>query len=231
MATLRKTVIANFCDDEHDIERVLGPIEKEPYKYANGSIKTRPMLRDYAFELVEKSHQEQIAALQEQIAALQKIRESSESSVSDSESSESESSESESSESSVSDSESSESSVSDSESESSESSVSDSESESSESSVSDSESESSESSDPDESSLVPITLNTRCCGRCRSYGHYRNNCPLLSHLPMKPTSTWNNTHKHNSIKKYTCPICFKQEMNKCNLDRHKKNRHPTDLPN
>ena len=209
MATLRKTVIANFCDDEHDIERVLGPIEKEPYKYANGSIKTRPMLRDYAFELVEKSHQEQIAALQEQIAALQKIRESS---VSDSESS-------------VSDSESS---VSDSESESSESSVSDSESESSESSVSDSESES---SDPDESSLVPITLNTRCCGRCRSYGHYRNNCPLLSHLPMKPTSTWNNTHKHNSIKKYTCPICFKQEMNKCNLDRHKKNRHPTDLPN
>jgi hypothetical protein len=202
MATLRKTVIANFCDDEHDIERVLGPIEKEPYKYANGSIKTRPMLRDYAFELVEKSHQEQIAALQEQIAALQKIRESS---VSDSESS-----------------------VSDSESESSESSVSDSESESSESSVSDSESES---SDPDESSLVPITLNNRCCGRCRSYGHYRNNCPLLSHLPMKPTSTWNNTHKHNSIKKYTCPICFKQEMNKCNLDRHKKNRHPTDLPN
>ena len=192
MATLRKTVIANFCDDEHDIERVLGPIEKEPYKYANGSIKTRPMLRDYAFELVEKSHQEQIAALQEQIAALQKIRESSES-------------------------ESSESSVSDSE-----SSVSDSESES-ESSVSDSE--------PDESSLVPITLNTRSCSRCGKTGHYRNNCPLLCHRPMKPTSTWNDTHKHYSIKKYTCPICFKQEMNKCNLDRHTKNRHPIDLPN
>ena len=222
MSTLRNTIIANFCDDEHDIERVLGPIEKEPYKYANGSIKTRPMLRDYAFELVEKSHQEQIAALQEQITALQKIRESeSESSVSDSES-ESESSVSDS-ESSVSDSESSESSVSDSE-----SSVSDSESsESSESSVSDSE--------PDESSLVPITLNTRRCSRCGITGHYRNNCPLLCHRPMKPTSTWNDTHKHHSIKKYTCPICFKQEMNKCNLDRHTKkahkNRHPIDLPN
>jgi predicted RNA-binding Zn-ribbon protein involved in translation (DUF1610 family) len=211
MSTLRNTIIANFCDDEHDIERVLGPIEKDPYKYANGSIKTKPMLRDYAFELVEKSHkrilatqQEQIAALQEQIAALQKIRESSESSVSDSES---------------------ESSVSDSESESSESSVSD--SESSESSVSDSESE----SEPAERSLVPITLNTRRCGRCGEQGHYRNNCPLLTCLPKKKTTMWNISHIDKCVMKYICPQCGKQEMNKSNLDRHKKNKHPNDIPN
>ena len=82
MDTLRNIIISNFCDDECDIERIIGPIEKEPYKYADGTIKTKPMLRDYAFELVEQSHkrtlaaqQEQILALQEQILALQKISE------------------------------------------------------------------------------------------------------------------------------------------------------------
>jgi len=180
MTTLRKIIISNFCDDEHDIERVLVPIEKEPYKYANGSIMTKPMLRDYAFELVEKSHQEQIAALQQKIAALQqKISESESESESESSESESESSES-----------------------------------------SESESESSES-----------TLNTRRCGNCGECGHYRNNCPRHCHLPMKPTSTWNNTHKDYIIKKYTCPFCSKQEMNKSNLDRHKRNNHPKDIPN
>ena len=48
---------------------------------------------------------------------------------------------------------------------------------------------------------------------------------------MKPTSTWNNTHKDYIIKKYTCPFCSKQEMNKSNLDRHKRNNHSNDIPN
>jgi len=221
MDTLRNIIISNFCDDECDIERIIGPIEKEPYKYADGTIKTKPMLRDYAFELVEQSHkrtlaaqQEQILALQEQILALQKISERVESdyeivseivSESDYEIVSEIVSESES----------------DSESE---SELVESESES------ESESERVESEPANETALVLVTLNTRRCSRCRVQGHYRNNCPLLTCFPKKQTTTWNKSHIGASVTKYTCQ-CGKQEMNKSNLDRHIKNKHSNDIPN
>ena len=66
--------------------------------------------------------------------------------------------------------------------------------------------------------------NTRKCGQCGVSGHYKNNCPVSNFLPKKKTSTWNMTHKTHAIMKYTCE-CGKKEMNKCNLDRHKKNHH------
>ena len=72
--------------------------------------------------------------------------------------------------------------------------------------------------------MVPQTLNTRCCGLCKEIGHYRNNCPKRTHLPMKQTSTWNTKHKEHTVAKYKCP-CGKQEMNKCNLDRHQRNHN------
>ena len=253
MDTLRNIIISNFCDDECDIERIIGPIEKEPYKYADGTIKTKPMLRDYAFELVEQSHkrtlaaqQEQILALQEQILALQKISERVESD-SESESEIAPLSESESESDSESDSESeSESdyeivseivyeivseivSEIDSESELVELVESDSESELVESD-SESESELVESEPANETALVIVTLNTRRCSRCRVQGHYRNNCPLLTCFPKKQTTTWNKSHIGASVTKYTCQ-CGKQEMNKSNLDRHIKNKHSNDIPN
>ena len=67
-------------------------------------------------------------------------------------------------------------------------------------------------------------LNTRRCGLCKEIGHYRSNCPKTTHLPMKQTSTWNAKHKEHTISKYKCP-CGKQEMNKCNLDRHQRNHN------
>jgi hypothetical protein len=66
--------------------------------------------------------------------------------------------------------------------------------------------------------------NTRKCGSCGVSGHYKNNCPSTDCLPKKKTSTWNMTHKEHAVAKYTC-WCGKKEMNKCNLDRHKKNHH------
>ena len=233
MDTLRNIIISNFCDDECDIERIIGPIEKEPYKYADGTIKTKPMLRDYAFELVEQSHkrtlaaqQEQILALQEQILALQKISERVES---DSESESESESEIVSEIVSESDYES--------ESESDYEIVSEIVSESESESESDSESESErveservESEPANETALVLVTLNTRRCSRCRVQGHYRNNCPLLTCFPKKQTTTWNKSHIGASVTKYTCQ-CGKQEMNKSNLDRHIKNKHSNDIPN
>jgi hypothetical protein len=72
--------------------------------------------------------------------------------------------------------------------------------------------------------MVPKKLNTRRCGLCKEIGHYRNNCPKTTHLPMKQTSTWNAKHKEHTLAKYKCP-CGKQEMNKCNLDRHQRNHN------
>ena len=72
--------------------------------------------------------------------------------------------------------------------------------------------------------MLPKTLNSRRCGLCKEIGHYRNNCPKTTHLPMKQTSTWNATHKEHTMAKYKCP-CGKQEMNKCNLDRHQRNHN------
>ena len=78
--------------------------------------------------------------------------------------------------------------------------------------------------EPSDIVMVPKTLNTRRCGLCKEIGHYRNNCPKTTHLPMKQTSTWNAKHKEHTISKYKCP-CGKQEMNKCNLDRHQRNHN------
>ena len=75
-----------------------------------------------------------------------------------------------------------------------------------------------------ESSEPTKSLNTRRCGLCKEIGHYRNNCPKTTHLPMKQTSTWNAKHKEHTMAKYKCP-CGKQEMNKCNLDRHQRNHN------
>ena len=76
----------------------------------------------------------------------------------------------------------------------------------------------------DETNVVHKSTNTRKCGQCGMSGHYKNNCPTSDFLPKKKTSTWNMTHKSHAIAKYTCE-CGKKEMNKCNLDRHKKNHH------
>tara|TARA_B110001469_G_C9483206_1_gene242153 strand:+ start:125 stop:529 length:405 start_codon:yes stop_codon:yes gene_type:complete len=66
------------------------------------------------------------------------------------------------------------------------------------------------------------TLNNYNCSMCGNIGHSRNNCHLITSLPKKKTSTWNALHKQHTVKKYMCP-CGKQEMNKCNLDRHQRN--------
>ena len=66
------------------------------------------------------------------------------------------------------------------------------------------------------------TLNNYKCSMCGNIGHSRNNCHLITSLPKKKTSTWNALHKQHTLKKYMCP-CGKQEMNKCNLDRHQRN--------
>lgn len=54
LEAIRAKCIANFCDNESDIARLILPVEKSPYKYADGTIKTKPMIRDYAIALVEK---------------------------------------------------------------------------------------------------------------------------------------------------------------------------------
>ena len=43
-----------FCEDEDELNETLMPIEQDPEPYANGSIKTRPILKKYALSLCEK---------------------------------------------------------------------------------------------------------------------------------------------------------------------------------
>ena len=43
-----------FCEDEQELNDTLGPIEKDPEPYSNGTIKTRPILKKYAMSLCEK---------------------------------------------------------------------------------------------------------------------------------------------------------------------------------
>jgi hypothetical protein len=80
--TKRAFIIANFCEDEEDIERLLGPIEETPSKYADGTIKTKPILREYAIALVktknrtnEKNYEEQqkkLAKMERKMLKLEK---------------------------------------------------------------------------------------------------------------------------------------------------------------
>ena len=77
MAIDRAFLIANFCDDESDIQRILGPIEACPSKYADGTIKTKPIFRDYAKALLKKNTsveelQQQVLSQQKQITLLEK---------------------------------------------------------------------------------------------------------------------------------------------------------------
>ena len=68
----REFVIANLCDDEADIQRLLGPIEASPSKYADGTIKTIPILRDYAKSLISNSVDKKVEELQKQVSIQQK---------------------------------------------------------------------------------------------------------------------------------------------------------------
>ena len=70
MAIDRAFLIANFCDDESDIQRILGPIEACPSKYADGTIKTKPIFRDYAKALLKKNTS--VEELQQQVLSQQK---------------------------------------------------------------------------------------------------------------------------------------------------------------
>ena len=45
---------SEFCEDEHELDDTLNPIEQDPEPYSNGTIKTRPILKRYAKSLCEK---------------------------------------------------------------------------------------------------------------------------------------------------------------------------------
>ena len=68
----REFVIANLCNDEADIQRLLGPIEACPSKYADGTISTIPILRDYAKSLISTSADKKVEELQKQVSSQQK---------------------------------------------------------------------------------------------------------------------------------------------------------------
>lgn len=51
---LHRENYGDFCEDEEELERSLGPIEKDPEPYSNGTIKTRPILKKYAKAMCEK---------------------------------------------------------------------------------------------------------------------------------------------------------------------------------
>lgn len=57
-----------FCEHEQELNDTLGPIEKDPEPYSNGTIKTRPILKKYAICLCEKLDFElRIEALEEEL--------------------------------------------------------------------------------------------------------------------------------------------------------------------
>jgi len=76
MAIDRAFLIANFCDNESDIKRILDPIEASPSKYADGTIKTKPIFRDYAKTLIPNKKveelQKKVSKQQKQITNLEK---------------------------------------------------------------------------------------------------------------------------------------------------------------
>lgn len=51
---LHRENYGDFCEDEEELERSLGPIEQDPEPYSNGTIKTRPILKKYAKAMCEK---------------------------------------------------------------------------------------------------------------------------------------------------------------------------------
>ena len=51
---LQRENYGDFCEDEEELERTLGPIEHDPEPYSNGSIKTRPILKKYAKAICER---------------------------------------------------------------------------------------------------------------------------------------------------------------------------------
>jgi len=51
---LHRENYGDFCEDEEELERSLGPIEHDPEPYSNGTIKTRPILKKYAKAMCEK---------------------------------------------------------------------------------------------------------------------------------------------------------------------------------
>jgi len=51
---LHRENYGDFCEDEDELERSLGPIEHDPEPYSNGTIKTRPILKKYAKAMCEK---------------------------------------------------------------------------------------------------------------------------------------------------------------------------------
>ena len=48
----------DFCDDEQEFNNTIIPIEKDPEPYANGTIKTKLILKKYACALLEKKELE-----------------------------------------------------------------------------------------------------------------------------------------------------------------------------
>ena len=251
--SIREFIIEHFCEDPADIKRILDPIEKSPKKYADGTEKTKPILRQYAMALLEKhrqdlsleeklaSQQEQIASLEEKIASQQeqissqqeqldklnkKLKKVIELFVDTESETESEPAR---------DEESEEESEQARDEESEEESEPASEPARDEESETESEPASEEESEPVEP--IPVVAkgepetelekqpNSRKCGRCGLNGHYKNNCPEYAGLPKCKTSTWNALNKSKAISKYTCEYCGKQELNKSNLDRHKANNH------
>jgi len=51
----QRETYSDFCENEDELNETLGPIERDPTPYANGSIKVRPILRKYAQALCERT--------------------------------------------------------------------------------------------------------------------------------------------------------------------------------
>jgi len=51
----RENYYTDYCEDENELEKTTGPIERNPEPFASGSIKARPILRKYAQALCERA--------------------------------------------------------------------------------------------------------------------------------------------------------------------------------